>query len=125
MQLMMIGLMAVKKFKYAALMIPLPLFTMTFKIIMDKNYKRPLSVLSLRAAHDLDIMDATLDEQQHLRNGEQEDSADVQKGYVHPAMKVDWNELHKLLDEAATALDMLEQTESRQLDEVEAGKEQA
>lgn len=95
---------------------------------MDKNYRRPLSVLSLRAAHDLDVMDAALDDQLHaqdgIQDGAQEDRKDKNKGYVHPALKVDWNELHELLDEAATASEMLSQAELSRADNAQAGKEQ-
>ncbi|GMH40978.1 hypothetical protein BSKO_08888 [Bryopsis sp. KO-2023] len=106
MQLMMIGMMSLKKFGYAPFMLPLPAFTIIFKVIMNANYKRPLSVLSLRAAHDLDLRDAEIEQQESVPSLETraeekiEACAVKETQYVNPCMKIDWSELHAALARA-------------------------
>lgn len=57
MQLMMLGLMGLKKFAYTALIFPLPVITFIFYKIAVNKFSRPLNVLSMRTASDLDKKD--------------------------------------------------------------------
>lgn len=91
MHAVMMGLFAIKRFPYLFLMVPLPCLTLLFRLIAHRLYDKPLRILSLRAAHDLDVADHEC--------SEMEDGS-VQYKYRHPAMMIDWNELEDIFDDA-------------------------
>ena len=94
MQSMMIGLFAIKRFPYSALLIPLPFLTLFFRILVHHLYDKPLRILSLRAAHDLDVAD-----RQEEIEGEREEERDEMDKYRHPAFQLDWNEMQELVND--------------------------
>eukprot|EP00210_Caulerpa_lentillifera_P000603 g584.t1 len=126
MQLMTIFLMAIKKFPYLALLAPLPIITLLFRLLAHRMYDRPLKILSLRAAHDLDVAnqvktEVKVDDKQslpvdddhetHFEVQEIEESSQlpsassssidcVRDKYKHPSFLIDWGELEELLDDA-------------------------
>lgn len=107
MHLMMIGLMGIKKFACTPLLIPLPLITIAFKVSMDSQYKRPLSVSSLRAAHDLDMHDNRIRELNQGHMDLVESKANAHHRYSNPAMRIKWEDLEKVLAEAKRVSSLL------------------
>lgn len=113
MQLMTIFLMAIKKFPYLFLLAPLPLLTLLFRALAIRMYDKPLKILSLRAAHDLDVADQedSMDDHPTIQE-ENEDSLDLQgpsssssndsirDKYKHPSFLINWAELEELLENA-------------------------
>eukprot|EP00210_Caulerpa_lentillifera_P002275 g2185.t1 len=114
MQLMTIFLMAIKKFPYLFLLAPLPFITLLFRSFAHRMYDKPLKILSLRAAHDLDIADQEESIDDHKSSMEQEamesqeiletsnnaSVASVRDKYKHPSFLIEWGELEELLDDA-------------------------
>ncbi|GLC42964.1 hypothetical protein PLESTB_000282200 [Pleodorina starrii] len=75
MQLTMLGLLGLKKFKYAPLSVPLLLFSVGCHISTLRLYKRPWSVTALHDAADLDMWEADRRRQELLRAARQERKA--------------------------------------------------
>ena len=96
MQMMMLGFLGVKKFPWTPILLPLPFVTIAFQLTMNYLFDRPLSVLSLRAAHDLDVFDLSVQLEMTSNEVSTTAAADF---YVNPAMYVT-KDLDELLEEA-------------------------
>lgn len=97
MQLMMLGFLGVKKFPYTPIILPLPVVTIAFQLTMDALFDRPLSLLSLRAAHDLDLWDLAVQREVISEEISGTPATDL---YVNPALSVTKG-LDQLLAEAS------------------------
>eukprot|EP01023_Acetabularia_acetabulum_P006466 TRINITY_DN12689_c0_g1_i4.p1 TRINITY_DN12689_c0_g1~~TRINITY_DN12689_c0_g1_i4.p1 ORF type:complete len:204 (+),score=19.40 TRINITY_DN12689_c0_g1_i4:2-613(+) len=84
MQLTMLGLLGMKRFVYSPLIIPLLIVTVIYKLNVDYLYKRPLQIMSLRAAADLDRVGS-----EHI----------VGDAYLAPCFKFDKSEVDDLMEE--------------------------
>lgn len=117
MQLMTIFLMAIKKFPYLFLLAPLPVITLLFRAFAHRMYDKPLKILSLRAAHDLDIADRVEAEDKETEDlpvneqtvNELQEHEEVilvspiesiRDKYKHPSFLIDWSELEEVLEDA-------------------------
>ena len=90
--LMMLGIMGLKEFPYAALLLPLPILTIFFKIFIDRLFQRPLTLLSLRAARDLDKYDQSMEKKNSVEEREVED-ASIPDSYVNECFKINWQQI--------------------------------
>eukprot|EP00803_Ostreobium_quekettii_P011457 evm.model.scf_1059.5 EVM.evm.TU.scf_1059.5 scf_1059:28549-38537(-) len=99
MQAMIIGLLGIKKFAFSLLVIPLPFITLSFKVIAGKVFTRPLSVLSLRGAADLDRSDKSNAEK---NPPSLEEMREADRLYLSPNFKVELGEYEDLLRQART-----------------------
>lgn len=99
MQIMMIGLLGVKKFPFAPVVIPLPFITILFKLASEKSFNRPLAVLSLRGAADLDRSDKMATER---CPPSLEEMREADRLYLSPSFKVETSEYEELLAQART-----------------------
>jgi len=104
MQLMIIGLLGVKKFPYALIVAPLPFITVFFWIASEKLFKRPLSVLSLRGASDIDRSDKTA-AVAHPLSTEEKNEAD--RLYLSPYFKINSAAFEELLTQVNTVGNVL------------------
>eukprot|EP01025_Chloroclados_australasicus_P018159 TRINITY_DN1940_c0_g1_i1.p1 TRINITY_DN1940_c0_g1~~TRINITY_DN1940_c0_g1_i1.p1 ORF type:complete len:953 (-),score=103.81 TRINITY_DN1940_c0_g1_i1:1934-4792(-) len=94
MQLTMLGLLGMKQFRYAPLLLPLILYNLVYYISMDRLYRRPLTVMSLRAATDIDAHDEEID-----GPIDQEYNQEVMQRYLSPCFKVSQDECKNLMEE--------------------------
>eukprot|EP01025_Chloroclados_australasicus_P044560 TRINITY_DN4839_c0_g1_i1.p1 TRINITY_DN4839_c0_g1~~TRINITY_DN4839_c0_g1_i1.p1 ORF type:complete len:864 (-),score=85.35 TRINITY_DN4839_c0_g1_i1:389-2929(-) len=98
MQLTMIGLLGLKRFGgYTALLVPLPVLTVLFKMNMDYLYRRPLQIMSLQDAADLDRVEQQRSEQVY-----------VEDAYLAPCFKFSQSNVDSLLDELKDCQYMLQ-----------------
>ena len=88
----MLGIMGLKEFPYAALLLPLPVLTILFKIFIDRLFQRPLTLLSLRAARDLDKYDQSMEKKNSVEEREVED-AGIPDSYINDCFKINWQEI--------------------------------
>lgn len=95
MQLLIIGLLGLKEFPYVVLIIPLPLITLAFKYFTSSLFDKPLNILSLRAAADLDVHDKKIDIVESI--DEKEDN--IHDRYVNDCFKVNNYYLCKIKSE--------------------------
>lgn len=103
--LMMLGVMGLKKFPFTVLILPLPFLTIFFKIYVDRLFKRPLTMLSLRAARDLDELDVD----SSLQTGEEKEMAEaVMDSYRHACFKIDWEKIEATCNEVSKVSNALE-----------------
>jgi len=110
---MMFGILGLKKFVYAVLAVPLPILTILFKIYVDRLYKRPLTMLSLRAARDMDEKDSR--DQKRGQFYRTESLADtVHEKYMNDCFKIDWDQIE------ATCKDVQRVTRALELSRDEA-----
>ncbi|GMH37685.1 hypothetical protein BSKO_05558 [Bryopsis sp. KO-2023] len=102
MQLMMIGLLAVKKFPYAVLVFPMPVVTVVFWRRMNSLFKEPLEVLSLRGAAELDRRDreeAVRSLRSHALDEETIAVEEKKESYVSPCFDLNEEKHEALLKE--------------------------
>lgn len=103
----MLGIMGLKKWPYTLLTLPLPIYTLIYKFAMDRKYKRPLSLLSLRAARDLDVIDEEREKQQAKEGIPPEDLRDA---YKNECFKIDWDQIDGICEQVPKVLSALEKS---------------
>ncbi|KAG2426170.1 hypothetical protein HXX76_013151 [Chlamydomonas incerta] len=98
MELTMLGLLAIKKFKWTPLGIPLVIITIGFHISTAKMYNKPWSVNALHDAADLDKREREEDAEQHESKKKRaaEDAEEVTKLYKNPCFKVPLMDLERI-----------------------------
>ncbi|KAK9819826.1 hypothetical protein WJX72_002804 [[Myrmecia] bisecta] len=92
-QIIMIGLLGIKKSGAAGICVVLPILTVIFTIVNRKLFIQPQVILSMRGAADSDKRDASMANQ-----GEHEDF----ESYTSPAFKDHTDEVEALLGETAS-----------------------
>eukprot|EP00884_Botryococcus_braunii_P016250 jgi/Botrbrau1/3308/Bobra.0048s0005.1 len=92
-QLMMVALLGIKQSFSGILVIPLVFLTLVFRQACTSVFQRPMKVLSMRAAVDLDSHDMVTPNKAF----EDEDPADL---YLNPALKLNEEEHESILKEA-------------------------
>ncbi|KAG2435993.1 hypothetical protein HYH02_011706 [Chlamydomonas schloesseri] len=103
MELTMLGLLAIKKFKWTPLAIPLVIITIGFHISTSKMYNKPWSVNALHDAAELDKREREEDAEHHesKKKRSAEEAEEVTKLYKNPCFKVPLTDLERI--EALTA----------------------
>lgn len=97
-QLVMIGLLAIKKFPYTVLIIPVVLPTVIFHMCVLKLFARPWALMSLHDAAELDRNDKVVDPETLLP-----ENLNFSDEYISPVFKICKGDLTSVLAEAEEA----------------------
>ncbi|KAK9852109.1 hypothetical protein WJX84_005426 [Apatococcus fuscideae] len=104
--IMMIGLLAIKESYATIILIPLPFIAIAFWLVCNRLFSRPLQILSLKGAADLDRKDEVQQQLRQQRPSDLEAQQDPQaaaaseQGYIDPALIFDETQHQQLLDNA-------------------------
>ena len=107
-QITMLGLLGIKKFKATPVLVPVPIITLIYHLVVVNMFSRPWEFISLHDAANCDIADRS----PLLSQGDQDEEAAGliadKDAYLSPLMKVKKGDANELLSLATAVLAKIE-----------------